>query len=190
MFLLKIETRFVLPYNTSCKMLHIIKDLQSCLDAEYELNGEKYIRSGNSHILYIYAHGSDKNSVWNILKPISNNISCFSVDYLSEAIKVAMEAGSNVYIIANSCLWNYKYKMGFTVPTISFGPDETTRLPFPSESIEANLGKISDSFTKEFFLEWIQELNQKYVKHKNLFECYDENGKIIEVKNYRIIQAS
>ena len=153
MFLLKNETRFVLPYNASCKMLHIIKDLQSCLDAEYELNGEKYIRSGNSHILYIYAHGSDKNSVWNILKPISNNISCFSVDYLSEAIKAAMEAGSNVYIIANSCLWNYKYKMVFTVPTISFGPDETTRLPFPSESIEANLEKISDSFTKENFIE-------------------------------------
>ena len=49
-------------------MLHIIKDLKSCLDTEYELNGEKYIRSVNSHILYIYAHGSDKNSVWNIFK--------------------------------------------------------------------------------------------------------------------------
>lgn len=171
-------------------MLHIIKDLQSCLDTECELNREKYTRSGNSHILYIYAHGSDKNSVWNILKPINNNSSCFSVDYLSEAIKVAMEAGSNVYIIANSCLWNYKYKMGFTIPTISFGPDETTRLPFPSESIEAKLERISDSFTKEFFLEWIQKLNQEYMKHKNLFECYDENGKIVEVKNYRIIQAS
>tara|TARA_Y100000389_G_scaffold154315_1_gene154807 strand:+ start:1548 stop:2063 length:516 start_codon:yes stop_codon:yes gene_type:complete len=171
-------------------MIHIITDLASCVQAEYYLNGEKYIRSGESHILYIYAHGTDKPKLWNILQPMRKKDSLFSVDELSEAIKVAMEAGSNVYIIANSCLWNYKYNMGFTVPTISFGPDDTTRLPFPSENIETRLKKIPDNFTKEFFLEWIQNLNQEYIKHKNLFECYDENGEIVRVKEYRIIQSA
>ena len=170
-------------------MLHIIKDLNSCIDAEYHLNGEKYISSGKSHILYIYAHGTDKCDLWNILKPIRNNDSLFSVNELSDAIKVAMEAGSNVYIIANSCLWNYKYEKGFTVPTISFGPDESTRLQFPSKNIESRLEKIPDNFTKEFFLEWVQNLNQEYINHKNLFECYDQNREIIRVKEYRIIQS-
>ena len=80
----------------------------------------------------------------------------------------------------------YAYKI--TTFTIKSGIDNYI---YPSDiTIETRLKKIPDNFTKEFFLEWIQNLNQEYIKHKNLFECYDENGEIVRVKEYRIIQSA
>ena len=141
-----------------------------------------------SHILYVYAHGSDKPDMFDVLKTIDGGSYIF-LDSLSLAIQSVMLAGKDVYVVANSCYWNLKYKWGFPTPSISFGPDNTTRLPFPSESLEIALAALPDEFEKSFFLEWVTKLQDGYRSYAKLVTAYDVNGNIVPVDEFRIIEA-
>lgn len=165
-------------------MLHIIKTQEDCDNATNALLENDL----HSHIVYIYAHGSDSEVLYDVLKT-NDNSSYIFIDSLNNAIKSAMARGNSVYIIANSCYWNLKYERGFTTPTVSFGPDEATRIPYRSETIEDKLTKLPDKIEKSLFIEWIMILQKEYKKHASTWQVYDENGAEIKVKEFRIIQS-
>jgi hypothetical protein len=165
-------------------MLHIIKTQEDCDKATMAL----FKNDDVSHIIYIYAHGSDSEDLYNVLETNDNSSSIY-IDLLSDAIRDAMIRGTNVYLIANSCYWNLKYDRGITTPTISFGPDEATRIPYRSETIENRLAKLPDKIEKSVFLELVKILQKDYQKHATAWEVYDENGNIRNVKKFRIIQS-
>ena len=142
-----------------------------------------------SHILYLYAHGSNNHKMFDVLRSMTGEGFIF-LDSLAATIKEVMAAGKDVYVVANSCYWNLKYGWGFPSPTISFGPDKSTRLPFPSEYVELKLAALPDEFTKSVFLEWITELQATYKWWANKITCYGEGGKTIDVEEFRIIELS
>ena len=164
-------------------MLHTIKTQDECDLVVHLLRTTE----SQSHIIYIYAHGSDKQDMSDVLKSMGGKY--LFIDELAATIREVMEEGKNVYIIANSCHWNLKYERGFPTPTISFGPDKSTRLPFASEHIERKLAALPDEFDKPFFLGWVTNLQTEYTRHANVFECYDEKGNTIDVEEFRIIEV-
>ena len=165
-------------------MLHIIKTQTDCNTATKALLENNDV----SHVIYIYAHGSDKEDLYDVLKTDDNSSFIF-IDSLSNAIESAMSRGKNVYLIANSCYWNLKYDRGITTPTISFGPDEATRIPYRSEYIEGKLANLPDKIEKSVFLAWVKILQKDYQKHATTWDVHDENGNIRKVKEFRIIQS-
>ena len=171
--------------NKESKMFHSLKTQEDCDRVVEALRASKK----QSHILYVYAHGGDKRDLFDVLKAIKGGKYIF-IDSLAAAIQDVMAAGKDVYVIANSCYWNLKYNWGFPTPTISFGPDKSTRLPFPSESLEIALAALPDEFEKSFFLEWVTKLQEGYRSYAKLVTSYDVNGNIVPVVEFRIIEAA
>lgn len=163
-------------------MLHIINNQEECEAVTSAL----YTSKKQSHIIYIYAHGSDDKDIFDVLKSMDGNY--IFIDELAKAIQEAMAAGKHIYIVAHSCYWNLKYDWGFPTPTISFGPDDKSRLPFMSKTTEHRLRALPDEFDKSFFLDWLQKLQADYERHAKVWEIHDENGDLIEYNAFRIIQ--
>lgn len=169
-------------------MLHTIKTQNDCDDVVVALRQSNKQSNKHSHIIFIYAHGSEREDQRDVLETINGDEYIF-IDDLALAIRDVMAMGNDVYLIANSCYWNIKYKWGFPTPTISFGPDDSTRLPFRSECIEESLAELPDQLDKSHFLNWARDLQAKYKYHANLWYVRDANNEKIEVKEFRIIEA-
>ena len=163
---------------------HLILDQESCNETCSQLRNMEFM----SHVIYIYAHGSDKKAHLDVLKKIDGSKFIF-IDDLAKAVQEAMDAGKSVYLIANSCYWNLKYEWEFPTPTISFGSDQSTRLPFDSSFIENKLNSLPDEVSYSEMETCIRELEALFEKEKNIFECY-VGDKLNEVRGYRVIKAS
>jgi hypothetical protein len=62
-------------------------------------------------------------------------------------------------------------------------------LPFASENIEQKLAALPDEFDKSLFIEWVTDLQMEYMRHANVFECYDEKDELVKCATFRIIES-
>ena len=103
---------------------------------------------------------------------------------LNYVIETALEDNKCIYIIAISCFWNEKYKKGLTIPTISFAPDEVSRLPYMFETLVRKINNLGDVFDKEIMTSWFVNLKKEFNMHMNCWDSVVDEDKRAWDKNY------
>ena len=107
---------------------------------------------------------------------------------LNHIIKTSLENDQFIYIISISCFWNTKYDAGLTRPTISFAPDESSRLPYHFSRLKTKINALHNisisNMNKEFMIHWFQSLKIEFNRQMNCWAHIGEDGKEIETGKY------
>ena len=161
---------------------HIVTNQKEYEDMISQVN---YSDDGSHHLICFHGHGNKLNDNFIItIDTKANPRTIFIKDDtyppfdLNYVIKTALENGKFIYIIAISCFWNEKYKKGLTIPTISFAPDEVSRLPYMFENLVRKINNIGDNFDKKIMTSWFINLKKEFNIHINCWEIHDENGDV------------
>lgn len=111
------------------------------------------------------------------------NIPSLDLNYI---IKTSLENDQFIYIISISCFWNTKYDAGLTRPTISFAPDESSRLPYHFSTLKTKINALHNisNMNKEFMIDWFQSLKTQFNILINCWAKIGEDGKEIEAGKY------
>lgn len=167
-------------------MLLFIKNSQECRDAVTALRAKE----ADNYIVYIHAHGSDKEDLFDVLKTMDETEYIFLTE-LASAMQEAMDAGKSIYVVGLSCYWNLRYDWGIPTPTVSVGPDTKSRLPYSAEVVENSLrNHLAGDVNKALFLDWAQSLQKAFEceRSRGIWECHSANGELNTCAKLRIIE--
>lgn len=169
---------------------HIVTNQAEYDDMVHQVN---YSENGSHHLICLHGHGrKETNDFITTIDPTANPRCIFITDSnlprlnLNYVIETALEHNKCIYIIAISCFWNEKYKNGLTIPTISFAPDEVSRLPYRFDALVSKINNLGDDFDKEVMTTWFINLKKEFNMHINCWEILDENGKVVIPGGYVI----
>ena len=161
---------------------HIVTNQEEYDDMVSQVNGSE---RGSHHLICFHGHGNkEKDDFIKTINPNANPRCIFIKDAnmprldLNYVIETALEDNKCIYIIAISCFWNEKYKKGLTIPTISFAPDEVSRLPYMFETLVRKINNVGDDFDKEIMTSWFINLKKEFNMLINCWEIHDENGNV------------